>query len=264
MKSLNQSIRLKKSLILLIVLLAAFGCKKSNTPAPSPKASQVAFGIKAINPTTVLAASTSNLTVNSLNTNAVAAPIIQFTAGIANIAKFKLEAQSASTQVEIETRNLMNVDLFAATPSVINTTLDTGTYKQIEVSVVLTQSADTAAIPLKLKGTFTAADGSIVPIEFDINQNLTIKAEAKNVSLHNTGDLSTIVSLHLDKIVAGITASDLNSATKTGSVVVISNTSNVTLFNKIAFNVENCGDTQVEDDHHNGDGENGSNGPNHN
>jgi len=157
----------------------------------------------------------------------------------------------------------MGVDLFALTPSVVMATLDTGTYKEIEVRVELVQSADTSAIPLKLKGTFTAADGTVIPVEFDVNENLTIKAEASNVVLHNTGNLSTIVQLHLDKIVAGITASDLNAAAKTGGVIVISNTSNVSLFNKIKFNVEGCGDTQVNDDHdghHDNDGNGGSGG----
>jgi uncharacterized membrane protein YgcG len=255
MKSSN---KLKKALLLLMVVLAVYSCKKGNSPQPSTRASQVAFGVKAVNSSTVLAASASKLAVNSV------APIIQFTAGVANIAQFKLEARKANTSIEITTRNLMGVDLFALTPSVVFANLDTGTYKEIEVRVEFVQSADNSAIPLTLKGTFTAADGTVVPVEFDVNENLTIKAEASNVVLHNTGNLSTIVQLHLDKIVAGITASDLNAATKTGGVIIISNTSNVGLVNKIKFNVEGCGDTQVNDDHdghHDNDG-NGDDGGN--
>ena len=250
MENLKNSIKLKKSLIVLVVVLAAYSCKKGNTPLPVTKASQVAFGVQAANATVPLAASASKLTINSVITT----PVIQFTAGVANISKFKLEAKMANSNVEIETRNLMNVDLFSLTPSVVTATLDTGTYKEIEVRVELTQSADTSAIPLKLKGSFTATDGTIIPVELDVNENITIKAEAKNVLLHNNGDLSTIVQLHLDKIVAGITASDMNAATKTGGVIVISNTSNTNLFNKIRFNVESCGDTEVK---HNGN-DNGS------
>jgi hypothetical protein len=257
METLKKSNKLEKSLILLMVVLLAFGCKKGNAPLPVTKASQVAFGVKAVNSSTILAASTSKLTVNSVAT----IPVIQFTAGVANIAKFQLEAKTANSSVEIETRNLMNVDLFAVNPSVASATLDTGTYKQIEVRVEFVKSADTSATPLKLKGGFTAADGTVIPVEFDINEDLTIKAEATNVVLHNTGDLLTIVQLHLDKIVAGITASDLAAADKTGGVIIISETSNINLFNKIKFNVEGCGDTEVQDDssgHHGGGSGDGS------
>ncbi|MGZ3766315.1 MAG: hypothetical protein ACXVB0_09250 [Mucilaginibacter sp.] len=255
MESLKKSTTLK-SLIVIMIVLSVYSCKKGNSPLPSTKASQVAFGVKAVNSSTILTASASKLTVNSVST----APVIQFTSGVANIAEFKLEAKTANSSVEIRTKNLMNVDLFALNPAVVTATLDTGTYQQIEVRVELVQSADTSAIPLKLKGSFSAADGTVIPVEFDINENLTIKAEATNVLLHSTGDLSTIVQLHLDKIVAGITASDLTSADKTGGVIIISNTSNINLFNKIKFNVEGCGDTEVKEDH----GGHGNDGSGHN
>jgi len=260
MESVNKSIKLKRSIILLILAVAVFGCKKGSSPAPTPLTpgvSKVSFGVKAVNSTTPIALN------SAFSTSAVAAtPAIQFTAGIANISKFKLEAKTATRSVEIETKNLMNIDLFAITPAVVSATLDTGTYKEIEVRVELAQTADTSAIPLTLKGTFTAPDGSATPIELIVNQNLTIKAEAKNVVLHNTGDLSTIVMLHLDKIIAGITASDLAGATKTGGVIIISSASNAAIFNKISFNVENCGDTQVEQE--NGNDHGGNDGSNHN
>jgi len=252
MENLKKSIKLKKSLVLLILALAVYSCKKGNSPLPSAgKTSQVSFGVQAINSTAVLA-STSGLAVNSVT------PVIQFTSGVANISKFKLEAKTVNRSVEIETKNLMNVNLFAPTPALIGTTLDTGIYKEIEVSVVLLPSADTTARPLTLKGSFTASDGTIVPVEFDINESLTIKAEVKNVTLDNNTDLSTIVLLHLDKVVAGITAADLNAASKTAGKIIISSTSNVSLFNKIKFNVEGCGDTEIE--HEGGEGHHGNGG----
>jgi len=48
-------------------------------------------------------------------------------------------------------------------------------------------------------------------------------------------------------------------------VIVISSTSNVNLFNKLKLNVENCGDTDVKEDHHDGghDGDGHDGGGNH-
>jgi len=264
MKNSIKSSTLKRSLILLVFALCVYGCKKDNSSLISTKSTQVAFGLQATSASNFLAATTRAL-VTSSNRATVTAPVINFTSGTANISRFKLEAKKGNTNIEIQTRNLMNVDLFALNPAVITATLDTGTYKEIEVRVEFAQTADTAARPLTLKGSFTAADSTVVPVEFDINEDLTIKAGASNVVLHNNTDLSSIVMLHLDRAVAGITASDLNSAKRTNGVIVISSTSNVNLFNKLKLNVENCGDTDVKEDHHDGghDGDGHDGGGNH-
>jgi hypothetical protein len=255
MKSINKSVTLKKSIIILFVALAVYSCKKSSSPRPTT--TQVSFGVKADNPMVSLAASVSN-TVNLT----AATPIIQFNTGMANITKFKLGAimsnmgasmdnnmgnnnTMGNNNMEIETNGLMNVDLFATMPSLVHTSMDTGMYKEMEVGMVFTQSA-TGTMPLILKGSFTAADGTLIPVEIDVNENLTILASAKNVVVHNVKDMSTIVMLHLDKIVAGITAADMNAAVKTAGVIIISSTSNMSLYNKIKLNVVTCGDTEVQ------------------
>ncbi len=265
MKNLASLTQIKKALVVLLTIACVYSCKKDSgvKPAAVTKASQVAFSLKAVNTSTALMASASKLNVNSV------APVIMFSSGTANITRFRLEAKTAQSSIEITTRNLMAVDLFALNPSVVTAALDTGIYKEIEVRVDFTRMADTSAIPLKLKGSFTAADGTITPVELDINQDLTIKAEASNVMLHNTGDISTLVQLHLDKMVAGITASDLSSASLTGGVIVISDNSNANLFNKIRLNVENCGDTQMhqeggDDGGSHGEGGHGNDGSGHN
>jgi hypothetical protein len=251
MKNLIKTNQVKKTLILLTVALGLYSCQKGNAPQPSTKATQLSFGLKATNASIPVMGTTRRAFGPTMNaaTGAVTTPVIKFTAGTANIAKFKLEAKKGNTSIEVQTKNLMNVDLFAINPAVITAKLDTGTYKELEIRVELAQTADTTKIPLTLKGSFIAADSTVVPIKFDINQNLTIKAEANNIVLHNSTDLASIVMLHLDRVVAGITASDLNAAKRTNGVIVISSTSNINLFNKLKVNVENSGDTEVKEDH---------------
>ncbi len=260
MESLKKSI--KYPVILYIAVLSFYGCKKNGVaPSTTVSASKVAFGVQTVNSVAILPASTNTITVNSLTT----VPQITWTAGIANITKFKFEAKRAGVEREFETSNLMNVDLFALSPSLVTTTIDTGTYKEIEIKLVLTQSADTTALPLKLTGSFTNSQGVAIPVELDLNANLEIKAEAQNVVVSAAQSLQTIFLLHLDKISAGITASDLNSAVQTAGKIIISSTSNANLFNKILQNVSNIGDSKFEeknngDNSNDGSHGNGSNG----
>jgi len=75
---------------------------------------------------------------------------------------------------------------------------------------------------------------------------MEIKAEAKDVVVSASQNLQTIFLLNLNKISMGITGSDLDAATQTAGVIVISSSSNVNLFNIILQNVSNIGDTKME------------------
>ena len=176
---------------------------------------------------------------------------LSWTAGIANISKFKLEAKRNGVETEIESKNLTNVDLFALSPTVANITVDSGTYKEIEIRVVLLHSS-TSAIPLKLTGTFTNSSGTPVPIEFDFNDDAIIKAEAHDVVITGTTDFAALVHMHLSKLTAGLSASDLEAATLTNNTIIVSQTSNTSIYNKILNNLTTCGDSEFRDEHHKG------------
>ena len=258
MESLRKSIGIKQSLIICTIALACFGCKK-NGVAPAnhfSSASKVAFGVQSDNAAVNLMASTSKVAVNAVTT----VPQIMWTTGVANIAKFKFEAKRNGAEKEFETTNLTNVDLFALSPSLVSTSIDTGTYKEIEIKLVLVQSADTTMLPLKLTGTFTNTQGVAIPVELDLNTNLEIKAEAKDVVVSATQNLQTIFLLHLNKLSDGITATDLGSADQTGGKIIISSTSNTNIFNKILQNVSNIGDSKFESEKNDQSGDGGSHG----
>jgi hypothetical protein len=240
MEKLTKSI--KYPAIIVMMALGFFGCKKNGVAPSVANAPKIVFGLQSTNAAAILPASTAGVQVNTVSTP----PQIMWTAGMANITKFKFEAKRAGIEREFESTHLMNVDLFALSPSLISTPIDTGTYKEIEVKVELTQSADTSALPLKLMGTFTNSQNVAIPVELDLNANMEIKAEAKDVVVSASQNLQTIFLLNLNKISTGITGSDLGAATQTGGVIIISSTSNVNLFNIILQNVSNIGDTKME------------------
>jgi hypothetical protein len=173
---------------------------------------------------------------------------VTWTSGIANITSFKLEAKKAGVKTEIQSKNITNVDLFSVTPSSISATIDTGVYSEIEVKVIFSRST-TANLPLVLKGNFKTTGGALIPIEFDFNDDGVIKAQLANVIVDGSKDLRTIINMHLNTLLAGITSAEIDTATRTNSAIVISSTLNSGIYNKIVSNVTLSGDSKGFEKH---------------
>ncbi|SDI75039.1 hypothetical protein [Mucilaginibacter gossypii] len=242
----------KLAIVALAVATGLLSCKKDNGVGPSSSVAKISFGLKADNASIALA-STGGLAVNSTSVNA-AASLINWTEGTANVNKFQFEAKKAGIKTEIEVSGSNSINLFAVSPLLFPAKIDTGTYSEIEIRLALAAPINNN-IPLQLKGTFTKADGTVIPVELNVNEAMVLKTEVKNVVIDATTDLKTTFTLHLNKIFSGITAADLSSAILTSGVIVISSTSNTMLFNKAKANVVSIGGHEIEGEHH---GHNGS------
>jgi hypothetical protein len=247
----------KLAIVAIAVVSGLFSCKKDSGISPSTPA-QISFRLKADNASVALA-STSGTAVNSIGTNATSA-LITWTAGIANVSKFQFEAKKAGVKTEIEVSGSNAINLFALDPSLFPTKIDTGTYSEIEVKLALAQPTANS-IPLQLKGSFTKADGTVVPVELDVNEAMVLKTEISNIVIDATTDLKATFTLHLNKLFSGITSADLSTAVLTSGTIVVSSTSNTTLFNKVKANVVNISGHEIEGEHHghNGSDDNGAN-----
>lgn len=232
-----------KSILTLLTISGVIlfsGCEKNSaTPDAGAGSTKIGFGVMADNRTTSLSA----VNPNQVGTFSVSA--VTWTSGEANIFKFKFEAKKGLTETEIETSQLQNVNLFALSPALISATIDTGTYREIEVKLMLKEST-TAAMPLFLKGTFTTGAGVAVPLELTINENLEIKVESENVVVDNSTNVQSLVSLHLNRLLTGISSATLDEATRTDGKILISRNSNISVYNKIKSNLSSCGSNKTE------------------
>ncbi|AMR30511.1 hypothetical protein A0256_03280 [Mucilaginibacter sp. PAMC 26640] len=244
------------ALVAITVVTGLFSCKKDSGVTPLA-AAQISFGLKADNASIALA-STSGPVINSVGTNATGS-VITWTSGMANVSKFQFEAKKAGVKTELEVKGASTVDLFAVSPSLFPAKIDTGTYSEIEVKLALAAPSGNN-IPLQLKGSFMKTDGTVMPVELDVNEAMVLKTEIKNVVIDANTDLKTTFTLHLNKLLSGITSADLAMATATSGTVIISSTSNTALFNKIKANVANIGGHEIEGEHHGHDGSDDDNG----
>jgi hypothetical protein len=241
MKIAKNTTSIKLAIVSLALVSGLYSCQKSGVSPASTTGPKISFGVSA-----------DKSFAGAAATPGTAAAAIKWTAGNANISKFEFEATKGGVKTSIETRGLQNVDLFALTPVLADTKIDTGTYSQIEVKIEFAKSG--SALPLSVQGNFTSSGGTVIPVEIDVNDSFEVKAESKQVFIDKTTDLKTFVKLHLDKVLAGITVADLEAATLTSGKMIISSTSNVGLFNKIKLNVAQSGENEFEGEHeHNGD-----------
>lgn len=228
----------KTGISIMIAAAMLTSCKKGD-PSYATASAQLSMGIKADNAITSFASNTGGQAVNS--TNSVAAGIA-FTSAIANISGFKFEAKRKGVQIEVKSNNLTTVDLFAISPSMTGVSLDTGTYAEIEIRVAFTKSS-TTTLPLVVKGNFTTSTGTVIPFEFDLNDNAEIKAEAHDVVVDGKASFVNIVTLHLNKLLAGVSAAEVAAATQTSGTIIVSSTSNSSIYNKILNNLTSCGES---------------------
>jgi hypothetical protein len=216
---------------MVLVVLSFAACKKG-----SKNSSVVPSGTAKLS--FQMAATSANLA--SLPPDSVSSIAgLVWTAGNANIGKFAFEARRSGVSINIESNNLTNVDIFALTPLQTYVTLDTGVYKEIEITAFL-ESTDTVP-PLKVSGTFKNDSSKVVPIEFDLSGHATVKVEQNNIDINGTTDYTALLDLQLTRLTKGVTAADLNGATLTGGKIIISKTSNTMLYWKMRSNIARCG-----------------------
>lgn len=224
------------AVVLAIISLAA--CKKgSNKSSVVPSGTaKLSFQMQA---TSANLASLPPDSVSSISG-------LVWTAGTANIGRFAFEAKRKGVFIDIISNNLTNVDLFALTPLQTYVTLDTGVYKEIEITAFL-ESTDTVP-PLKITGTFKNDSAKVVPIQFDLGGHATVKVEEKNIDINGTTNYTALLDLQLGRLTKGITAQDLDKAKVTKGTIVISQTSNSWLYWKMRANIAGCGWSEFRED----------------
>lgn len=216
---------------MVLVILSFAACKKGskNSSVVPSSTAKLSFQMKAT------AATLASLPADSSSSIAG----LVWTAGNANIGRFAFEARRSGVSINIESNNLTNVDLFALTPLQTYVTLDTGVYKEIEVTAFL-ESTDSVP-PLKVSGTFTNDSSKVVPIEFDLSGHATVNVEENNIDINGVTDYTALLDLQLARLTKGITADELNKATLTNGSIIISKTSNTALYWKMRSNIARCG-----------------------
>ncbi|MHB1179627.1 MAG: hypothetical protein ACYCZO_15015 [Daejeonella sp.] len=223
----------------LSAVLILSSCEK-NTPSGSGKLS---YRVKPSSFTASIGstASGSGLTVG-INSNSS----ITWTSGSLYFSEIDFEAENKNGEVEYELKQAGNVDLFNLSPLLGSITIPDGTYDKVELKVELKKS--TSNIPLTLKGSYTDSNGAKIPVEFYFNEDFEIEVEAEDLVVNGTKNYLGLINVQLSRFMTNVISADLSGASKTGGVIVISDTSNTSLYAKLKANLKAFADGDFEED----------------
>lgn len=178
----------------------------------------------------------ASLSSNATASGAVVAPgtngSINWTTASINIAKIEFSATKAGAPISLESKNLYLVNALKPDSLSGTVSLVAGVYEHNQFN--LTMSSSLTNPPLLLTGNYIEASGTKIPVRFEMNQTQLIKLEAPRVEV-TSGAYLAKVTIQLNALVTGLTASDFGQTTRTGTnnTIIISNTINKALYDKL-------------------------------
>jgi hypothetical protein len=239
-----KNLRLKSSVALLIAIgFCMASCSKKNDAAPNSK--KISYQFKVTGNSAHLTASVKHSSLTTMAMSTMSTGDITWQSGFANVSSISFEGKNQddnqSTDNFVEPA-VYKVDLFNANQFLGNVDIAVGTYHNVDIRVELKQSGADPA--LYLKGTYASAKGSL-PIELSFNEGsdqFEILALAKDLSVGAKDSYVAFISFHLDKLMAGISATDLDAATLTNGSILIDSHSNADIYAKIKANISGFSD----------------------
>lgn len=225
---------MRKNVFITTILLAgATTLFTACTKEEEDTANKVTYQAKPANFSSSVGASVSG---SGLVVDASANSSITWTEGTLSIQEIDFEAKKDGSTIEYEYKQLVNVNLKNAGSSLGSVTIPNGTYNEVELKLELKKSS-TSAIPLILKGTYKDLSGASIPVEFQFNEDIEVKVEAEDLVVEANSHIAYI-NMQLNKLLSNISISDMTMATKTNGTIVISSTSNTSLYNKFKASLD--------------------------
>jgi hypothetical protein len=242
-----KTIKLSKTGLIFLLMLAvgAVSCSKKNSVSPSKK---ISYQLKVSNLSAPLKAGvhSSNLTTMSIGTGN-----ITWESGFANVSSITFEGKNENDNNNNEEDAFtepapFKVDLFKTSPLLGNVDIAVGLYHNVDIKLDIKQTSTDPA--LFLKGTYSSANGAI-PVEFSLDEHsdgVEILITAKDLSVGAKDHYVDTINLHLNKLMEGVSTSDLAGAALTNGVILINSTHNANIYSKIKANINNSTDSEFD------------------
>lgn len=210
---------LKLSILALFVSAVTFsGCEKDETEESHEVEQSIDFKFKLDN--TTAATPTS--------------PSIEWTYALLNLASFDVKLKSNGTVVGGNAMDgLWNVNMLADNNDLFTITFRTyNKFDEVDGMLYLKPSAERP--PLTLKALVSVPTKGVIPVEFYFNDEASLHVNVKNIWAQMRRDnYIAVVKMEVNKLFATIDISKLPTANWSGNKIVISNTSNVQLYNQL-------------------------------
>ena len=174
--------------------------------------------------------------------------------------KLENEMSSDSSEFEIEWNGPKKVDLFNLNSLIGNIILQPGLYHEISLNVKALKK-DAGNLPVfYLSGTYSNSEGSAIPIAVVVDEDLEFRVKQEGAVIDSVTEYTSLINLNLSLLLSDVMTSDLDGATLTNGRIIISISSNVSLYNKIISKFSSCTESEFSKggESESGDDRNGS------
>lgn len=199
--------------------IALFSCQK-NQDAPG-----ITYNLKSINKISSISGG-SNSSINWTN-------------AFANVTEIHFQIEKDGAQIKHKSDAHKKIDLFSTQSFLGNVVVPPGTYTKVEFEIELVSTSNEAAF--ELKGTYNT-----IPVIFKVNGSYEIETERDNVTIADGKNYTAITALDLSLLTKGVTETMLNDAVRTNGEIVISSSSNVSIFEIMRINLHTIDGVELQ------------------
>lgn len=164
-----------------------------------------------------------------------------------NVSKVSFEAKKSSSegakdsaQVKFEWKGSKKVDLFSANPLIGEVPMGTGLFEKMSLQLQSFKTDAGTAPVFYLKGNYTNSAGMTTVIIVNVNEDFEFKVESKDSKMNATKNFAGLINLNLTSLMSKVVESELDKATLTNGKIIISISSNATLYDKIKGGLSSC------------------------
>jgi len=221
-------------------------CQK-NTSSNSGQ-SALGFQMQAINKTfpvgTVLDNS-GNVTKDAVLDAAHNTGTFVFDTAVMNVSRIKFDAEEHkinshrdSIEVMIEWSGPKTVDLLNMSDLIGQINLVQANYDRISVMMQSVRGDFGKSPVFYLAGTYTNDSAKVIPLQITIDESVSFSASESGAALDSTSNWVNLVQVNLSLVMSHVRQVNLDAATLTNGVLVVSSTSNIALYRNIRFDFD--------------------------
>jgi hypothetical protein len=184
-----------------------------------------------------LAANTTSSQVGNVGGRLAAANDLVFTSGTITIREVVFDGDNENQSISRTIAQVADIDYATGTVSpAITIEVPPGNYTSVNLGI---EMQDVGAAPSTvIEGTFTNANLEAIPLRFEFNSGEVFEATAASVSIAAGADIIGKVSFDALDWFSTVTASELANATLTDGTIIVSESSNSAIFDKVAARLD--------------------------
>lgn len=244
MKRRNSISNILKSIsFVLLAITVLASCKKSSTSGTG----KLSLQFNAINSGAVKTTSASDLKTFGASASINTVPTgITWTSGYVYVSEIDFKAlKDNTTEIKYKSEGSRKVDLFNLNASAGDFNIPSGVYSKIKLELEIGAPQGVKDPGVYLSGTY-----GTTPIVFAYDESgelFEVEVEGRNFNFDSTKDYNSLINLHLNLLLDGVSNAELDAATKTNGTIVINHTTNTNIYQKAKQNIQKLSDSDFKE-----------------